>query len=218
MKEGLYKEFFENSLDPFIIFDENANVIEYNKEGEYVLSCTDKNELFNLALNNASQNFGFKITFIELDIGHSSFCAINVGYIDSSHIGLVLHKNVCNKKYRHISSNLQMANIFTLFDIAINTNLEDTKIVKNYDVSIPEFKIDINTFLQFLNRIFKQLKKAPLIEITIKMNTGETVVIEGKKYKIISIDIKGGPVRVEEGDFVASPLDNGIHIELPFIL
>ncbi len=221
MNELLYKEFFEHSIDPFILFDSQGNVLEYNSEGEYVLSKISKSELFNLAVSHASMSFGFKQTLLELDIGHSSFCAINVGYIDSETIGLVLHKNLCNKKYKNLSSNLQYANIFTLVDIAINTHLDDRcKIVKEYDASIPEFKININRFLQFLNKVFKQLEKAKQIRIVIKIATGESVVIEGKRYQILSIDIKTDKeIEVKDEEFIFSPLKGGgIHIELPFIL
>jgi len=217
----LYKEFFENSIDPFIIFDAEGNVIEYNKEGEYILSKIDKNELFNLAISHASMTFGFKQTLIELDIGHSSFCAINVGYVNSDRIGLVLHKNLCNKKYKNLSQNLQQVNIFTLIDIALNTNIDDSvKIYKEYDASIPEFKVNINRFLQFLNKIFKQINNAKKIKIVVKMATGETMVIEGKRYQILTIDIiTDKEIIVKDNDFIHSPIKTGgIHIELPFIL
>ena len=221
MKEEFYKEFFEHSIDPFILFDSEGNVIEYNDEGEYILSKIDKSELFNLAVSHASMTFGFKQTLVELDIGHSTFCAINVGYINSETIGLVLHKNLCNKKYKNLSQNLQYANIFTLIDIAINTNLpDDVKIVKEYDASIPEFKININRFLQFLNKIFKQIKNAKDIRIVIKIATGETVVIDKKRYQILTIDIiTDQEVTIKDDEFIYSPLkEGGIHIELPFIL
>ncbi len=221
MKEEFYKEFFEHSIDPFILFDSEGNVVEYNDEGEYILSKIDKAELFNLAVSHASMTFGFKQTLLELDIGHSSFCAINVGYINSETIGLVLHKNLCNKKYKNLSQNLQYANIFTLLDIAINTNLpENVTIVKEYDASIPEFKLNINRFLQFLNKIFKQLKEAKEIHIVIKIATGETVVIDKKRYQILTIDIIADQeIVVKDEEFIYSPLkEGGIHIELPFIL
>jgi hypothetical protein len=221
MNERFYKEFFEHSIDPFIVFNSEGNVIEYNDEGEYILSKIDKSELFNLAVSHASMTFGFKQTFIELDIGHSTFCAINVGYINSDVIGLVLHKNLCNKKYKNLSQNLQYANIFTLIDIAINTNLPDSvKVVKEYDASIPEFKLNINRFLQFLNKIFKQLKNASQIRILIKMATGETVVIDKKRYQILTVDIVADKeIVVKDEEFIYSPLkEGGIHIELPFIL
>ncbi|NPA56960.1 MAG: hypothetical protein GXO19_04385 [Epsilonproteobacteria bacterium] len=222
MIEGdFYREFFEHSVDPFIIFDADGNVLEYNDEGEYILSKIDKSELFNLAVSHASMTFGFKQTLLELTIGHSTFCAINVGYMSSDVIGLVLHKNLCNKRYKNLSQNLQYANIFTLVDIAINTNVdEEVRIVREYDASIPEFKININRFLQFLNKIFKQLTDVGVIKITIKMATGETVVIDGKRYQIVSIDIVANKeIEVKDDDFIYSPIKGGgVHIELPFIL
>jgi len=221
MSADLYKEFFEHSIDPFILFDAEGNVIEYNDEGEYILSKVDKSELFNLAVSHASMTFGFKQTLLELDIGHSSFCAINVGYLSGDAIGLVLHKNLCAKRHKNLSKDLQSANIFTLIDIAINTNLDDaTRILKEYDASIPEFKLPIQRFLQFLNKIFRQLRDAKEIRIVIKMATGETMVIDGRRYQILTIDIIA-PKEIELSDdtFIYSPRkEGGVHIELPLIL
>jgi len=225
MGEGMidpdfYKAFFEHSIDPFVVFDGEGNVLEYNSEGEYILSKVDKSELFNLAVSHASMTFGFKQTLIELDIGHTSFCAINVGYIDSDAIGVVLHKNLCNKKYKAISQNLQNANIFTLIDIAIATNLPDgVEVIREYDASIPEFRLNINRFLQFLNKIFKQLRELPTITIRIKMATGESVVIDGKRYQILSIDIVADKeLEIKDEEFLYSlPKTGGVHIELPLI-
>ncbi|MRI84277.1 MAG: hypothetical protein C6I00_07645 [Nitratiruptor sp.] len=217
----LYRLFFEHSIDPFILFDSEGNVLEYNDEGEYILSKIDKSELFNLAVSHASMTFGFKQTLLELTIGHSTFCALNVGYINSDVIGLVLHKSLCNKRYKNLSHNLQPANIFTLVDIAINTNLGDeTKILREYDASIPEFKININRFLQFLNKIFKQLRGLPQIKIVIKMATGETMLIEKRRYQIVAIDIVADrEIELGEEEFIYSPRkEGGVHIELPFIL
>jgi len=218
----LYKEFIENSLDPYILFNAEGEILEYNKEGEYILSLSKKDDLFNLAISHASMSFGFKHSFLHFDIGHSSFCAITVGYKDSDRIGLMLHKNVCSKKLQTIQENLQSANIFTLLDIAITTNLDEkTKLTTEYDVSIPEFKLNINRFLQLLNKIFKTLRNSEEIFIKVSIATGRSIKIEGKKYQVVTITIKSKEIEklhIEEEEFILSFEKSSLTIELPFIL
>ncbi len=218
----LYKEFIENSLNPFILFSANGEIIEYNQEGEYLLSVAKKEDLFNMAVSHASMSFGFKHTFLHLDIGHSTYCAITVGYTDSDRIGLMLHKSVCSKKIYKKSADLQPANIFTLLDIAINTNLEKPKITAEYDVSIPEFKLDINRFLQLLNKIFKALQDANTVSIQVHIATGTSIKIGEKRYQVVAIKIGSDKIERLQGfddeEFVITYDNNQLRIELPFIL
>lgn len=218
----IYKDFIENSINPFILFDAAGEVLEYNKEGEYILSIANKEELFNLAISHASMSFGFKHSFIDLDIGHASFCAITVGYKDSEKLGLMLHKNVCNKKLAPTPQKLQKANIFTLIDIAITTNLTDeNKITAEYDVSIPEFKLDINRFLQLLNKIFKALRTSSHIYIKVTIATGRSIKIGNKKYQVVVIEIRSDDIEkltIKEEEFILTYDQEKLTIELPFIL
>lgn len=218
----IYKDFIDNSINPFILFDSAGEVLEYNKEGEYILSIAKKEELFNLAISHASMSFGFKHSFIDLDIGHASFCAITVGYKDSERLGLMLHKNVCSKKIAPPSHELQSANIFTLIDIAINTNLdENSKITAEYDVSIPEFKLDIKRFLQLLNKIFKALRDAAHIYIKVTIATGRSIKINKKKYQVVLVEIRSPEVAklaIKDDEFFLSYDKDRLTIELPFIL
>ncbi len=219
---SLYKEFIDNSLDPYILFNAEGEILEYNKEGEYILSISKKDELFNLAVSHASMSFGFKHSFLHIDIGHSTFCAITVGYKDSDHIGLMLHKNVCSKKLHAIQENLQLANIFTLLDIAITTNLdENTNLFTEYDVSIPEFKLNINRFLQLLNKIFKALKTSQEVLVKVHIATGRNMKIEGKKYQVVTIVIQSKEIEqlhIEDEEFILTFDKKSLTIELPFIL
>ena len=218
----LYKAFIDNNINPFVVFDAEGHVLQYNDEGEYILSVIDKDELYNLAVSHASMSFGFKHSFLDIDIGHSSFCAITVGYINSDTIGIMLHKNVCSKRYKAIDEDLQFANIFTLLDIAINTNLDpSTHIEAEYDVSIPEFKLNINNFLQLLNKIFKALKESPSLYIRVAIATGRSIKIANKRYPVINIDIKSPHISsiesIKDDEFIISIDKEKIHIELPFI-
>lgn len=218
----IYRDFIENSINPFILFDATGEVLEYNKEGEYILSVVSKEELFNLAISHASMSFGFKHSFIELDIGHASFCAITVGYKDSERLGLMLHKSVCSKKLTPTSQELQSANIFTLIDIAINTNLDESnKITAEYDISIPDFKLDINRFLQLLNKIFKALRDAAQIYIKVTIATGRSIKIGDKKYQVVAIEIRSQEIEklaIKDEEFILTYHKDRLIIELPFIL
>ncbi len=218
----IYKDFIDNSINPFILFDSSGEVLEYNKEGEYILSIVHKDELFNLAISHASMSFGFKHSFIDLDIGHASFCAITVGYQDSERLGLMLHKNVCSKRIEPSQEELQSANIFTLIDIAINTNLtENTKVLAEFDTSIPEFKLNIKRFLQLLNKIFKALADAKEIFVRVTVATGRSIKIGSKKYQVILIEIRSPAVHdltVKDDAFILTYDKERLTIELPFIL
>ncbi|BCD67203.1 hypothetical protein [Nitratiruptor sp. YY09-18] len=217
----IYKEFIENSINPFILFSPEGNILEYNKEGEYLLSIAAKEELFELAINHASMHAGFKHTFLELQIGHSKFCAILVGYIDSETLGLMLYKNMCSTKIQKNSKELQSANIFTLIDIAINTNLEQTKVAAEYDVSIPEFKLDINHFLKTLNKIFKALKNTKELTVKVHIATGRSIKINQKRYRVVEILIESEEVKnlrnLEDEQLIITFENNLLRIELPFI-
>ncbi len=219
MKE-LFKAFFEESLNPFIIFDSSGEVREYNKEGEFLLTQMEREELFNLAVNYASMHFGFKKTAVNLQVGHTTFCILQVGYVSAEEIGLVLYKNLCTKKYEPKSSDLQQANIFTLIDLALETNIPlETKVVKEYDVSIPDFKIDIKNFLRFLNKIFKQLHDQKEIFIRVKMAMGEYIVIGGKKYPVVIVEIASPKeLDVDEKNYLYTLSRDKIVIELPLIM
>ena len=219
----IYKLALENSINPFLIFDSNGKLIEYNNEAEFTLSFIKKEELFQIALENATHFPGFKQTYLDLDLGQISFCAVSVGYIDDDHICLTLHKNICKKSLK-LTDKLQSANIFTIFDVAINANMVDPKKLKvEYDISIPEFKFNIDAFLKLLNKIFKKIRDAKTIYIKVVLATGRYLKIEKKNYPVVSIDIKPEGIDIKklqmmEDEFLITRSKEGIHIELPLIL
>ncbi len=219
----IYKMALENSINPFLIFDSAGNLVEYNNEAEFTLSFIKKEELFQIALENATHFPGFKQTYLDLDLGQISFCAVSVGYIDDEHICLTLHKNICKKSLK-LTDKLQQANIFTIFDVAINANMIEFKKLKmEYDVSIPDFKFDIDAFLKLLNKIFKKIKDAKSIYIKVGLATGRYLKIEKKNYSVVAIDIKpkgidSKKLDVMNDEFLISRTKEGIHIELPLIL
>ncbi|BCD59787.1 MULTISPECIES: hypothetical protein [unclassified Nitratiruptor] len=219
----IYKHVIEHSLNPFFIFNSEGDLIDFNNEGEYLLSFLDKEEIFQVAIENATHFPGFKNTYIDLSLPQMSFCAISVGYIDDENICIQFQKHVC-KKYFTINDKLQSANIFTLIDVALNANMiDETKLVREYDISIPEFKLDIDHFLKMLNKILKSCKESQKILIKVMYATGRHIKIENKKFSVVAIDIVAKDtdltkVDVQSEEFLIDRIKNGIHIELPLIL
>ncbi len=224
--KDIYYQSIEYSINPFFLFDSEGELIDYNHEAEFLLSFVPKEQIYQLALENAAYFRGFKHTFIDLNFPQASFCAISVGYADDEKIAITLHKNICRQTFT-ITDQLQKADIFTLLDIAINSNMiEESQLRLEYDISIPEFKIDIDHFLKLLNKIFRAIKKSPTIFIKVVFSAGRYIKIESKKYPVVAIDIEPEGMKPqelhtlikEEKEFLISATPKGVHIELPFIL
>ena len=190
---SIYEELLENDLNPFILFDGDGKMKNFNKEAEFLLNFVQPKELFNLAVSYASQTFGFRKEFISIVYEKQSFYAILVGYLSDDEIALRLYKEVNSAKTLKIDSNLKEANIFTLIELSKSTTLLGCNLLieEIYDVSIPPLKLDVNDFLLALNAIFEQLKKESTITLKVSIKTGEYEVIDQKKYKIIAIDFIG---------------------------
>ncbi len=226
----IYEELLENDLNPFILFDGDGKIKNFNKEAEFLLNFVQPKEIFNLAVSYASQTFGFRREFITLSYDKQSFYAILVGYVSDDEIALRLYKEVSGAKAIKIDTNLQESNIFTLIELSKSTTLlgSNMQIEEIYDVSIPLAKLNVNEFLLCINNIFEQLSvqtKNLILKVSIK--TGEYEVINKIKYKIISIDftskdeIEFYPLKVQSGKhniFNISILKNTIKLELPLIV
>ncbi len=224
MKKDIYRLTIDHALNPFFLFDGEGGLIDYNEEGEFLLSFTEKEELFGLAIQNASYFRGFKHTYVDITIARIDFCALSVGYMDDDLISLTLYKNICKKRLK-LADKLQEANIFTLLDIAINSNMiEPEQLQSRYDISLPEFKLDVDKFLKLLNKILRALKESDQITIEVAYATGHYIKIEEKKYPVITVEISSKDIEridrsiVENNQFLITLESGKIHIEVPFIL
>ena len=222
---NFYEELIENDLNPFILFNSNGKIKNFNKEAEFLFNFVTPKELFDLALSYASNTFGFKREFINLKYEKQSFYAILVGYINDDEIALRLYKEVTIVEAINIETNFQETNLFTLIELSKSTTLINStiKIKEIYDISIPELKLDINQFLVTLNTIFEQLKDLKTLTLKVFIKTGEYEIINTKKYNIISIEFKSN----EKIDFIDINqfksanvffVQNSIKIEIPLIL
>ncbi len=226
----IFEEVLEHDLNPFIMFDGDGRIKNFNKEAEFLLNFASQKELFDLTVSYASKTFGFKREFINITFEKQSFYAILVGYLSDDEIILRLYKEVSGSKLTKLDhNNLKETNLFTLIELSKNTTLLgcDLIIEEIYDVSIPLLKLNVNDFLLCINNIFEHLKDQNHITLKVSIKTGEYEVINNKKYKIVAVEF----VAHEKIDFrplatqgnkvdilVLTHKNNVIKVELPLIV
>ncbi|MEA3497430.1 MAG: hypothetical protein U9R16_00090 [Campylobacterota bacterium] len=188
--KDFYEELIENDLNPYLLFNSNGKVKSYNKEAEFLLNFVSIKELFELAVSNASVDFGFNQKYISLKYNKQSYYAILVGYISEDEIALRLYKVVSNKATTINKDKLKLVNIFSLIELSKNSTLlsSDLKIDELYDISIPEMKININDFLLCLNECFTYFLNDEKISLQVQIKIGEYEIIDNIKYKIVSLE------------------------------
>jgi hypothetical protein len=187
---SLYEELLEHDLNPFILFDSNGKMKNFNGEAEFLFNFVSPKELFDLALSYASQSYGFKKEFININYEKQSFYAILVGYITEDEIALRLYKEVSVAEPVKIDDSFTQTNIYTLIELSKNTSLlgSNLKIEEIYDVSIPDTKMNVNDFLITLNTIFERLTSHKTLQLKVSIKTGEYEIIDEKKCKIVKIE------------------------------
>ena len=191
MKE-FYEELIENDLNPYLLFDSSGKVKSYNKEAEFLLNFVSIKELFELAVSNASIDFGFSQKYISLKYNKQSYYAILVGYASEDEIALRLYKVVSNKTNAINNEKLKLVNIYSLIDLSKNSTLLNSTLHINelYDISIPEMKININDFLLLLNDCFTYFSDEQNLSLQVQIKIGEYEIIENNKYKIVALEFR----------------------------
>jgi len=222
-----YEQLLDNDLNPYIMFSSSGKLINFNKEAEYLFNFVNPKELYELAVQNASNNFGFSSKFLNLKYKKQTFYAIMVGYVNDEEIALRLYKEVEPTKNINIDSNYHMSNIYTLITLSKNTSLlqSDIYIQEEFDVSIPELKIDINEFLLILNHIFNEIKNNKKLTLKVALKTGEYEIINQKRYHIICVKFLSEN-QVNLNNFQANKhsliniyqKENIIELEIPLII
>jgi len=227
--DDFYKSFITESINPFILFNNDSKLIDFNYEAEILFNYVKPSVLFDLAMSNSPHNFGFERKYINLQYGKSKFYAIVVGYVDDEYIGIELYKQVNIEKEVAKIHDIELVNIFSLIEISKSTNfdLSITKIEEIYDTSIPEIKVNINDFLLTLNECFLLFKESELFKIKVNLKVGKYEIIDGKKHNIIAIECSGNikldlSTKLEKQALKSHinifELDNHIKMEFPMIL
>ncbi len=158
---SFFEEWIELDLNPILSFSSTSKIIYSNSEAQFLLNRIKQKELFDLALSYAPKTFGALTSYIDLTIKNYTFYAITVMYENEDEIHMKLYKSAMVKKENTLNiKNINVTNIFTLVDLSISTSKikSDINFIKNYDPSIPEFKLDASSFIKTLNQIFDAFK------------------------------------------------------------
>ena len=225
---SFFEEWIELDLNPILSFSSTSKIIYSNSEAQFLLNRIKQKELFDLALSYAPKTFGALTSYIDLTIKNYTFYAITVMYENEDEIHMKLYKSAMVKKENTLNiKNINVTNIFTLVDLSISTSKikSDINFIKNYDPSIPEFKLDASSFIKTLNQIFDAFKGNKNVSCSILLKIGEYIKIDEKKYSLISVEISTdkendfSSLNIKENNsFILTKDDNKITIDLPLIL
>ncbi len=226
---NFYEKWVDLDLNPIISFNQDGKITFSNSEAQFLLSRIKQNELFNLAVKYASQTYGVNTAYIDLSIKNYTFYAITVMYENDEEVHMKLYKSAMVKKESKLNiENTNKTNIFTIIDLAISTNKikNDINYIKNYDPSIPDFKLNANEFVKVINKVLEAYSKsATTVTCSVLLKIGEYIKIEGKKYSLITVkiqsDVKNNleELKKEENNnsFILSFEEDKVIIDLPLI-
>ena len=225
---SFFEEWVELDLNPILSFSSSSKIIYSNSEAQFLLNRIKQKELFDLALTYAPKTFGALTSYIDLTIKNYTFYAITVMYENEDEIHMKLYKSAMVKKESKLNiKNINSTNIFTLVDLAISTSKIKNNInfTKNYDPSIPEFKLDASSFIKTLNQIFDVFKDKENVSCSILLKIGEYIKIDNKKYSLISVEIASNEksdfsvLNIKEtSSFILTSDENKVTLDLPLIL
>lgn len=225
---SFFEEWVELDLNPILSFSSSGKIIYSNSEAQFLLNRIKSKELFDLALTYAPKTFGALTSYIDLTIMNYTFYAITVTYENEDEIHMKLYKSAMVKKESKLNiKNINSTNIFTLVDLAISTSKIKSNInfTKNYDPSIPEFKLDASTFIKTLNQVFEVFRDKKNVGCSILLKIGEYIKIDDKKYSLISVEISSdeksdfSSLNIKEtNSFIITTDDKKVTLDLPLIL
>ena len=198
---------------------------------KFFLNIISPKEVYALALKHASASYGFNTSYVNLRLKNYIFYAISVSYENDDEITIKLYKSTMVKKENKLSTKTgEIANIFTIVDLSISTQKTKSNInyMKNYDPSIPEFKMMVSDFLKLLNKTYESFENAKVISTSVKLKICEYIRIEGKKYSLITVEINSDGHLNEEYYNIEESFNNSsliitaeeqkVQVDLPLIL
>ena len=223
-----FEEWVELDLNPIISFSSSGRLVYSNHEAQFLFNRIKQKELFDLTLKYAPKTFGVETSYIDLSLENYTFYAITVKYDNDEVIHMKLYKSAMVKKDSQLSiKNTNISNIFTLVDLTISSKKikSNSKFIKNYDPSIPEFKIDAKEFIKTLNIIYDMFNESKIINTSVILKIGEYIKIDGKKYSIISVEISCNDninldsftYEDDNASFIVIKSKDKISIDLPLI-
>lgn len=225
---NFYENWVELDLNPIITFSNSGKLLYSNPEAQFLLNRVSSKELYDIAIKYAPATYGFSTSYINLQIKNYIFYAITVGYQTEEELFVKFYKSTMVKKENKLSTkNGEFANIFTLVDLNISTlkTKREINFIKNYDPSIPEFKMIVPELLKIIGKVYEAFGECNTITTSIKLKIGEYIRIDEQKYSLITIDIvSDGYLNYNENletnsnSYILTAEEKKVTIDLPLIL
>ncbi len=187
------EKWIEYDYNPFIIFDSSGKVLSLNSEAQYLLGKTSNKVIFDLAIDYATESFGFNTFFLDISFDKFDFFAITVGYESENEIGIKLYKRANKRIKIRDKKDSTLSNIYVLVDLSISTfsTKNNIEFIKDFDPAIPDIYANVDMVLKLLNKIYNSFIESKKIKSKIFVNIGEHIKIENKKFPILRIEISG---------------------------
>jgi hypothetical protein len=225
-----FKFFIENDINPFILFSSSGKILYLNSASEVLLGYVSRQELYDITLSYAPQNFGVRTTKLELQYDTFLFYAFSISYENEDEIAIHLyHKpriettNILEMdKYRTTDINTLLEANISLFKLQ-----NDNELSLLVDQDIPAFKIDQNQFSKLVRKILEAFRASDSILISLKLKIGEYIIIAGKKEHIIELKVEANGRYVNSDDEIKKIAqinhittilkERSIYLHIPFI-
>jgi len=185
------EKWIEFDYNPYLLFDKDGKILSLNNEAQYLLGYTNPATLFELAITYANANTGFKTSFIDLEFGRFRFFALMVGYDNEDEIGIRLHQSPAFH-YSKPADEGDLVNVYTLIDLCISSNSigTQTKFTKELDPTIPDIRLQTESFIKLLNKLYTiHASGSTSVETKLYFRVGEYIRTEDKKYTLFSIEV-----------------------------
>ena len=187
-----FQSFIDWDTSPFILFSSTSKILYLNNAAEILFGYVTKRELYELSLAYAPQSFGYRTTAMSLNYDAFSFYAITVGYENEEQISIRFYNAPRVRSASPIERDKLVStdiNLLLEANIALFRTKNSNTLQLLTDHDIPAFKIDQNNFSKLLRKILESFRASDSINITLKLLTGEHVIIDGRKKPIVQLSV-----------------------------
>lgn len=210
-----YQFLLDIDSNPIIVFNNDGKIVYLNDNGEILMGYAKVKEIFSLAINNAPKEYGVKNTQIELTYNHLHFYAINVGYLSDEWIGIRFYYRPRARKH---SKKITGKDILTDINQLLGVAIDQFTIASNCDIrlftdqDISPTLLNQNSFSKLLRKTLSQFRAAHYLDITLKFNIGDHVVINNKQCRLINLKFASSARYCSEDSFI-DELSNDLNIQ-----
>jgi len=225
-----FQSFLDWDNSPFILFSSSGKILYLNNAAEILFGYVSKQELYDLTLAYAPQNFGYKTTTLSLNYDSFTFYAITIGYENEEQISIRLYNAPRIRSTTPIEKDKLVTtdiNLLLEANIALFRTKNSNHLQLLTDQDIPDFKIEQNNFSKLLRKTLDSFRASDSINITLKLLTGEHVIIAGKKRAIIQLSIAANGRYADTDEEIKNiaiqcriaylPKERTIKLEIPLI-